>query len=116
MFRWCLFLGIGFSALIWQLGDPGQVQAQHSRGGGMHQGARPMFNPGFRGTFRPSLRPTSRFGFDQRFRGGMVNQRFRGGMVDPRFRSGMFDPRFRGGMFTPRFPGEMFDPRLIPGF
>jgi hypothetical protein len=42
--RVSLFLGIGVLALLGTLGDPGQLQAQHSRGG-FRPGFRPMFTP-----------------------------------------------------------------------
>jgi hypothetical protein len=85
MIRWCLFLVLGVSALVWQLGDPGRLHAQHA-GAGMHMAARPMFHSGFRGGFMP--------GFGNR-------------MFDPRFDNRMFDPRFDNEMFE-----RLSDPRF----
>jgi len=81
------------------VGAPGQLYAQHFRGG-FHHGSHSGFHHGF----------TPRFGFDSRFQGGLTpgfgfDPRFRGGFIDPRLRSGRFDRfdrhfdhRFRGGI------------------
>ena len=108
MLRRCLFHGLWVAALLWQLGHPGQVHAQHARGG-FRPVARPMMTPGFRGGFRPGLPAAPMSRFDPRFRGGMFDPRF-----DPRFRGGMFDRRFDRfeDRFDPRFRGGVFDPRF----
>jgi hypothetical protein len=90
LFRRYLFLGVGAAALLWVLGDPGQLQAQRFRGGS-RPGFRPMVTPGFRGRTMPG------FGFHRRF---------------------SFDPRFRGRSFDRRCPGrnggDRRGPVLIP--
>jgi len=109
MLRRCLFHGLWVAALAWQLGHPGQAQAQHGRGG-FRPAARPMMmTPGFRGTFRSTRPTTPMFRFNNRFGGRMFDRRFdnrfRGGMFDRRFDrfEDRFDNRFRGGVFDPRF-------------
>ena len=93
MVRRFLVLGVGALALLAALGAPGQVYAQHGRGGG-------RLMPGFRSGFTPGFRPTPMFRFD------------------PRFRGRMFDPRFHRGFdrFENRFDRWAFDPRFSPGF
>jgi hypothetical protein len=95
MLRYFWFFGLGISALLWQLGDPGQIHARPFRGG-FRPGVRPMFNPAFRGGFMPGVRPMPMFRFDPRFQGGRFDHRF-----------DRFENRFEN-----RFPGEMFDPRF----
>ena len=113
MFRLCLCLGIGVSALLGVLGDPGQAHAQRARGG-FHPGFRPMTTRGSRAFFSGS-RFTRGFGFDSRFRGGIFDRdfdrRFRGGMIDRRF-----DLRFRGRMMGRRFREEMLEAPFRFGF
>jgi hypothetical protein len=100
-----LCVGVWASAVLWQLGAPGQLHAQRFRGGFPPPG-RPMMSPAFRGAVMPGFRTTPMFRPDPRFRGGMFDPRF-----DPRFRGGMFDPRF-----DPRFNRGMMDPRFDPRF
>jgi hypothetical protein len=110
MFRRCLIFGVLVAALLWPLGDPGLVQAQHGRGG-FRPGGRPLigrsfpdrFVPGFRPGF---FRPTPPFRFDPRFAGVIFERRLdriedrledrvrRELLVDPRLRLGIFNPFF----------------------
>jgi len=61
MFRRSLFLSVGAFALLALAGVPGQVRAQHMRGGfanGVHPGFHGGFRPGFhRGVFGPPFGP-----------------------------------------------------------
>jgi hypothetical protein len=105
MFRQCLFLGSGVLVFLGMLGAPGQLAAQHSRGGANHgfHSSQNGFNPRF----------NSRF-FDPRFSRGRFD-RFEDRFED-RFRFGGFDPRFAGGFglgfgFTPGFASG-----FVPGF
>jgi hypothetical protein len=103
MFRQFLFVGSGVLAFLGVLMAPGQVDAQHSRGGsphGFHSGFQQGFNPRFSGGF-----------FDPRFSRGRFD-RFED-RFENRFRFGGFDPRFAGGFvpgfgFTPGFFGPVF--------
>jgi hypothetical protein len=117
MFRWLLFLSLGASALLWQLGDPGRVHAQQA-GSSLRLVGRPMFRPGFRGGFMPGFRgmPMSRFnpGFGRfdRFEDRFEN-RFPFGRFD-RFED-RFENRFPFGRFDrfeDRFENRFFDPRF----
>ena len=81
MFRRFLFLIVGSLALLVVLEAPGQLHAQHMRGG-MHSGSRMGMTPGFRGRFEP---------------------RFNRGFFSPGFNRGFFSPGFNRGFFSPRF-------------
>jgi hypothetical protein len=84
MFRRYLFLGVGFTALLVVLGAPGQLQAQHMRGGGSF-----MVQPTFRGGF---VAPNFNRGFDPRFNRGFVTPNFNRGFVTPNFKRGFMTP------------------------
>ena len=110
MLRRFLFHSVGALALLVVLEAPGQLHAQHMRGG---MGSRMGVMPGFRGRL------------DSRFNRGFFNPRF-----DSRFGVGRFDRfedrfgnRFPSGRFDRfedrlenRFNRGFFDPRVTPGF
>lgn len=111
MFRRFLCLGVGALALGIVLGAPGQLHAQHMRGGvphGMHPGFHGMFMPGF----HPGMPGFHGMMFMPGFRGTMpgFSRSFNRGFVLPNFGPRSFDPRF-GGRFTPGFT-----PGFGPGF
>jgi hypothetical protein len=133
MFQRCL-PGMGVLALLGVLGAPGQLHAQHSRGGSLHgfrSGFQPSVSSGFRRGFTPSFGFTPGFGFDPRFDGRFFDPRLNRARFDRledrfenRFGFGRFDRfedrfenRFRFGPFDPRFRGG-FVPGLgfVPGF
>ena len=106
MFRRYLFLSVGVTALLVVLSAPGQLQAQHMRGGGSFM-ARPSFgmtpmmpmmgvHPGFHG-----MTP----GFN---RNGFVEPSFRGGFNDFRLHPTM--PRNMAPLFNPTMP--IFNPAM----
>jgi hypothetical protein len=104
MFRRFMF-SVGALALLVVLGAPGQLHAQHMRGGGPHMthpGFRSGFTPGFHGRFDPRFNRGFDRGFD-RFEDRFEN-RFHGPgsmmFFDPRFNRGFFEPHV-----TPFFPG-----------
>jgi hypothetical protein len=107
MLRRFLFLSVGALALLVVLWAPGQLHAQHVRGGfphAVHSGFHRGFRPGFhRGVFGPPFGPGPRRIFDTRF-----------GRLD-RFED-RFERRFDRGFLDPRFRRELFDPRFSPGF
>jgi hypothetical protein len=110
MSRRFLCLGFGVLALLMELGDPGRIYAQHSRGGS-HRGSQPGFNNGFTSGFPNGVTPG--FGFDPRFQGRFIpgfgfEPRFSGTFFDLRFSRDHFDPQF-----DPRFNSGLFDPRFI---
>ena len=116
MFRRFLFAA-GTLALVWALGMPGQVHAQHSRGGmphgmppGMQRGMQPRFTPGVRGPMmnRP-FAPRSFDRFEDRFERRFPFGRFDRieDLLENRLRFG-FLPHFVGG-----FPG--LSPFGFPG-
>jgi hypothetical protein len=112
MVRQVLILGVGFAAALGLLAAPGEVHAQHGRGGFHHAsfGSRafsPTFGRGSSFHFEHFDR-----GFDRRF--GFGNSRVVGdfgsfgvapGFFSPTFASG-FSPRF----FTPGFGGRFVSP------
>ena len=105
MFRHFWFVGTGVLALYGMLGAPGQLAAQHPRGGsthGFHLDAN-GFNARFRGRF-----------FDPRFTRGRFD-RFED-HVENRFRFGAIDPGITGRLalgfgFIPGIAGG-----FVPGF
>jgi hypothetical protein len=115
MFRRFLFLTVGALALLVVLQAPGQLHAQHVRGG-MHSGSRMGMTPGFRGRFDPRF---NRGFFSPRFTPGFSLGRFerfedRFGNRFPLGRFDRFEDRVenrlnRGLFFTPGFfPGAVF--------
>jgi hypothetical protein len=113
MFRRFLFLSLGSLAFLAVLGAPGQLYAQHMRGGSAH-GSMPRFHGSpsrefhhgvFGHPFGPGPRTFNhRFDhrFDTRFNRRFFDHRFNRGFFDHRFDHGFFDPRFRP-MFRPQF-------------
>ena len=141
MFRWWLCLGLLCSALLWQVGDPEQAQAQRGRGGARPMMVQPMMarpmmvqpmmarpmmtTPASPGTFRPAglpnapamsaIRPvTPTRTFDQRV-GGMFDRRV-GDTHDQRIGDRL--DRHDGDRFDQRLNGTFdqrfgaFDPRV----
>jgi hypothetical protein len=134
MFRHFWFAGTGVLALYGMLGAPGQLAAQHARGGsthGLHSDAN-GFNARFRGRFSDPRFTRGRFDrfedhFENRFRFGGFDPRFGfgprfDGLFDPRFTRGRFDRfenhfenRFRFGGFDPGIRGLALGFGFIPG-
>ena len=107
MFRRFLFLSVGTLALLVVLEAPGQLHAQHMRGG-MHSGSRMGMTPGFQGRMDPRF---NRGFFSPRFNSGLGLGRFdrledRVGNRSPFGRFDRFEDRVenrvnRGSFFTP---------------
>jgi hypothetical protein len=111
MIRQFLCLGGGALALAIVLGAPGQVRAQHMRGGFSH-GMNPVFHGMFMPGFHPAMPGFNGMMFMPGFRGTTpgFNRTFNRGFVLPNFGPRFVDPRFGGG-FTPGFT-----PGFGPGF
>ncbi len=131
MFRWSLCLGLLGSALLWQLGDPGQAHAQRGRGGSRPMMVQPMMTPMARPMMTPMVTPNVSGRFRQTLPAAPAIRsvtptrtfapRFSRSFT-PRFDSrfgmgggGMFTARVSNGTFDPRFNNRMLDPRVRLG-
>jgi hypothetical protein len=105
MLRQFLFPSVGALALLVVLGAPGQLHAQHMRGGSMMMGGQP--------SLRGMMPMMPMMGVQSSFR-GMTSGVNRNVFVEPSFRGGFNDFRLHPTM--PRNMAPLFNPTMPRGF